>query len=90
MFDNIDESLDGHIDGIIRVEDFKKMLKDYPLWGEAVPHDLEDHIMRTIDMNSDGVINFEGFLELVRARAWASDKGSAGPFRNCSNRLLIS
>ena len=68
MFDNIDESLDGHIDGIIRVEDFKKMLKDYPLWGEAVPHDLEDHIMRTIDMNSDGVINFEGFLELVRAR----------------------
>ena len=81
MFDNLDESLDGRIDGIIHVEDFKKMLKEYPLWGEAVPHDLEDHIMRTVDMNSDGVINFEGFLELVRGQGMGFGQRKRRAFR---------
>ena len=41
LFDILDESLDGRMDGIIRVEDFKKMLKEDPLWGEAVPRDVQ-------------------------------------------------
>ena len=69
------------MDGIIRVEDFKKMLKDDPLWGEAVPRDVQDHIMRTVDRNSDGVIDFEEFLELVRGQGMGFGRRKRRAFR---------
>ena len=81
LFDILDESLDGRMDGIIRVEDFKKMLKEDPLWGEAVPRDVQEHIMRTVDRNSDGVIDFEEFLDLVRGRGMGFGRRKRRAFR---------
>lgn len=81
IFDKLDESVDGRIDGQIPVEEFRRMLVEDPLWVETVPEEVQDLILSKVDKNNDGVIDFEEFLDLVRGRSIGFGRRKRRAFR---------
>ena len=81
IFDKLDESVDGRIDGTIPVPEFKRILVDDPLWVETVPTDVQEQILAKVDSNNDGVIDFDEFLELVRGRSIGFGRRKRHAFR---------
>ncbi|XP_023326648.1 protein rhomboid [Eurytemora carolleeae] len=68
IFDKFDLEADGRHDGRIPVSRFQAILEGDPIWKESVPQTLKDRIIKEVDINQDGVIDYEEFLLLVRGK----------------------
>ena len=60
--------MDGKQDGKIPLEKFVEILDQDQVWKESVPQTLKDKIIREVDLNNDGVIDYQEFLTLVKGR----------------------
>merc|ERR1712013_501592 len=54
--------------GKIPLEKFAAILDEDPVWKESVPQTLKDRIIKEVDLNNDGVIDYNEFLTLVKGR----------------------
>ena len=58
----------GRVDGKIPVKDFEKILEENVLWVEKVPADVRANIIALTDMDGDGYVSQEEFLQLANGR----------------------
>ena len=58
----------GKIDGRIPVNDFERILEDNILWTEKVPPDVRADIIACADIDGDGMITQDEFLQLAKGR----------------------
>ena len=68
IFDKFDLEADGKQDGKIPLEKFAAILDEDPVWKESVPQTLKDRIIKEVDLNNDGVIDYNEFLTLVKGK----------------------
>ena len=68
IFDKFDLEADGKQDGKIPLEKFAAILDGDPVWKESVPQTLKDRIIKEVDLNKDGVIDYSEFLTLVKGK----------------------
>lgn len=58
----------GRIDGRIPVNDFERILEDNILWTEKVPPDVRADIIASADIDGDGMITQDEFLQLANGK----------------------
>ena len=58
----------GRVDGKIPVKDFEKILEENVLWVEKVPADVRANIIALTDVDGDGYVSQEEFLQLANGR----------------------
>eukprot|EP00092_Neocalanus_flemingeri_P058212 GFUD01069329.1.p1 GENE.GFUD01069329.1~~GFUD01069329.1.p1 ORF type:complete len:673 (+),score=125.66 GFUD01069329.1:195-2213(+) len=68
IFDKFDLEADGRQDGKIPLDKFAAILDGDPVWKESVPQTLKDRIIKEVDLNNDGVIDYHEFLTLVKGK----------------------
>ena len=50
------------------MERFAAILDGDPVWASSVPLTLKQKIIEEVDLNQDGVVDYEEFLTLVRGK----------------------
>ena len=58
----------GQIDGRIPVNDFERILEENLLWTEKVPADVRADILKSADIDGDGMITQDEFLQLANGK----------------------
>jgi len=81
IFDKFDLEADGKQDGMIPLEKFAAILDGDPVWKESVPKTLKDKIIKEVDLNKDGVIDYNEFLTLVKGKNLGLGKKRRRAFR---------
>jgi len=81
IFDILDLEADGRSDGKIPVEKFYEILESDPMWKASVPQYLRERIIKMVDRNNDGVIDFDEFLTLVKGQNLGLGKMRRQAFR---------
>ena len=68
LFDRYDMEHNGQIDGRIPVHDFERIMEENILWTEKVPPQIRANIIASADLNGDGMITQDEFVEMAKGR----------------------
>ena len=68
LFDRYDMEHNGKIDGRIPVNDFERIMEENVLWTEKVPPQIRAHIIASADLNGDGMITQDEFVEMAKGK----------------------
>jgi len=68
LFDRYDMEHNGTIDGRIPVHDFERIMEENILWTEKVPPQIRANIIASADLNGDGMITQDEFVEMAKGK----------------------
>ena len=68
LFDRYDMETNGQIDGRIPVQDFERIMEENILWTEKVPPQIRANIIQSADLNGDGFLTQDEFVEMAKGR----------------------